>query len=63
MSKLTQEQLNSIKNAKTLHEAKKAFQAIHGPAWDAYTNWKPNYSKMSKKELIEIIAELEKRDE
>ncbi len=51
-NKLTQEQLNKIKNAKTKDAAWKAYRTIQGtaikaynaiekPAYEAYMKWKP----------------------
>lgn len=68
--KLTKEQLDSIRNAKTKNDAWEAYEAITDPifkvyeaiaepAWEAYENWKPkpDYKNMSKEELIKIIKE------
>lgn len=53
--KLTKEQLDAIRNAKTRPD-----REIYDPAHTTYLIWqppKPNYSKMTKAELIKLLEE------
>lgn len=62
MAKLTKEQIDSIRNAKTRGQAYEVYMSIRSSAFKAYENWakpNPDYSKMSKEELIELLKEKE----